>query len=191
MLLCEAAGFDVVFVETVGVGQSETVVAEMVDTVVLLLLPGAGDELQGIKRGILERVDLVAVNKADGERQAAARKAKTWYLSALKYLRTGSHWTPPVLTLSGLEGDGIDRLWDAIGEHCRVLRDCGELDAKRQEQQRRWMWSLLEDELLDAFRRRPSVAELLPELEARVTAGELPPGLAARRLLKAFGVGKS
>jgi LAO/AO transport system kinase len=193
VLVLEAAGYDVVFVETVGVGQSEVVVAEMVDTVLLLLLPGAGDELQGIKRGILERVDVVAVNKADGDNLPRARRARGHYLSALKYLRPASRsWQPPVLLVSGREGDGMEELWQTLERHRATLEESGELEEKRRRQLRRWMWALLEDELLTSFRRHPRVRELLPDLERRVVAGEITPTLAARRLLGAFdGDGES
>jgi len=188
MLVCEAAGYDVVLVETVGVGQAEVVVAEMVDFVVLLLLPGAGDELQGIKRGILEHVDLVAVNKADGDHALAAREARAQYEAALRFVRPPSPlWTPPVVTASGLHGEGLDELWTHVEEHRRVLSEAGELAERRRRQQRRWMWSLIEDELLAAFRRDPRVASLLPGLEDDVAAGRTTATLAARRLLEIHG----
>ncbi|HEX9668840.1 MAG TPA: methylmalonyl Co-A mutase-associated GTPase MeaB, partial [Thermoanaerobaculia bacterium] len=181
-------GYDVVLVETVGVGQAEVVVAEMVDFVVLLLLPGAGDELQGIKRGILEHVDLVAVNKADGDHALAAREARAQYEAALRFVRPPSPlWTPPVVTASGLHGEGLDELWTHVEEHRRVLSEAGELAERRRRQQRRWMWSLIEDELLAAFRRDPRVASLLPGLEDDVAAGRTTATLAARRLLEIHG----
>ncbi len=184
ILLCEAAGYDVVLVETVGVGQSEVVVAGMVDCALLLLLPGAGDELQGIKRGILELVDVIAVNKADGERTGAARKARRQYLSALKLIRPASPgWQPPVVTLSAREGTGLDDLWARIEEHRRLLRESGELEARRRRQRLQWLRSLVEEEVLRSFRGDPRVAELLPELERQVVAGETTPTLAATRLL--------
>ncbi len=188
ILLCEAAGYDIVFVETVGVGQSEIVVAGMVDCVLLLLLPHAGDELQGIKRGILELVDLVAVNKADGERLGAAREARQQYLSALKFIRPASPgWRPPVLTVSAREGSGLDDLWQRIEEHRRLLIESGGLEAKRRQQRLEWLRSLVEDEVLGAFRRSPRVAEILPELERQVVAGEITPTLAATQLLRSVG----
>ncbi len=187
MLLCEAAGYDVVFVETVGVGQSEIVVAGMVDCVLLLLLPGAGDELQGIKRGILERVDVVAVNKADGERIDAARQARQQYLSALKLLRPASSaWRPPVVAVSAREESGLDDLWSQIEEHRRRMTESGELDGRRRLQRLEWLRSLVEDEVLGVFRRAPEVARLLPELEGRVEAGEITPATATARLLTAW-----
>ena len=190
ILLCEAAGYEVVFVETVGVGQSETVVAGMVDCVLLLLLPNAGDELQGIKRGILELVDLVAVNKADGERAGAARKARQQYLSALKFVRPPTPgWRPPVVAVSAREGSGLGDLWQRIGEHRRQMSESGELVARRRRQLLEWLRSLVEEEVLGAFRRDPRVAGLQPELERRVVAGEITPTLAATRLLAARGPG--
>lgn len=187
MLLCEAAGYDVVFVETVGVGQSETVVAEMVDTVLLLLLPGGGDELQGIKRGILELIDVVAVNKADGDAVTAAREARVEYESGLRMIRPADgEWTPPVMACSAKTGDGLDEVWSAIEDHRRALESTGALDERRREQQWRWMWSQVEERLLDAFRRDPRVGARLAELEPAVRRGETPPSLAADELLALF-----
>ncbi len=186
ILLCEAAGYDVIFVETVGVGQSEVVVAGMVDCVLLLLLPNAGDELQGIKRGILELVDLIAVNKADGERLGAARKARQQYLSALKFIRpTSPDWRPPVLTVSAQESAGLDDLWQRVLEHRQILEASGELETKRRRQRLEWLRALVEEEVLGAFQRNPRVADLLPDLEGRVVTGEITPTLAATRLLSA------
>ncbi len=185
MLLCEAAGFDVVFVETVGVGQSEAMVAEMVDTVLLLLLPGGGDELQGIKRGLLELVDLIAINKADGASLAAARKTRSHYLAALKYVRSGhAQGAPPVHLISGLEGTGLEKLWQGIETLHQGAAADGSLKRRRQEQQRHWMWSLVEEELLMSFRCDPAVASNLAALEAQVVAGTLPPTAAALELLR-------
>lgn len=187
ILLCEAAGFDVVVVETVGVGQSETMVAEMVDCVVLLLLPGAGDELQGIKRGILELIDLVAINKADGENLIAARRTRAQYEAALRYVRPASAgWQPPVMTVSSVEGTGLDELWAKIEAHRQTMGESGERETRRRAQLLRWMHDLVEQELRRGFRDHPGVAGLLPELESKVLAGELPPTLAALRLLRAF-----
>lgn len=186
MLLCEAAGFDVILVETVGVGQAEVVVAEMVDFVLLLLLPSGGDELQGIKRGILEWIDLVAINKADGDRLMAAREARSQYAAALRFVRSASpDWRPPVLTVSALEDEGLSELWQQVEEHHRRLTASGALATRRREQQRRWMWALIEDELLGSFRRHPAVVERLESLEDDVVAGRTTAALAARRLLDA------
>ena len=187
LLLCEAAGYDVVLVETVGVGQGEVVVAEMVDFVLLLLLPGAGDELQGIKRGILEWIDMVAVNKSDGENRLAAQKARMQYESAMRFMHpVHLDWTPPVVTCSALKGEGLAELWAEIERHRRILAASGDLERRRSEQQRRWMWSLIEEQLLDSFRRDDGVAASLSELERGVVSGRITPTLAARRLLAAY-----
>ncbi len=185
ILLCEAAGYDVVFVETVGVGQSEIMVAGMVDSVLLLLLPNAGDELQGIKRGILELVDLVTVNKADGDRVAAARQACQQYLAALKFVRPSSpNWKPPVLTVSSLEETGLEALWEKLQEHRQTLLEHDELAAKRRQQQLQWMWSLVEESVLGSFRSHPRIVAALPEIEQQVASGQITPTLAATRLLE-------
>ncbi len=188
MLLCEAAGFDVILVETVGVGQSETVVAEMVDFFLVLMIAGAGDELQGIKKGVLELADMIAVNKSDGENERKAKQAAGEYRSALHILKPASpNWTPPVLTCSGLKGLGLDALWDQILLHREKLCDSGELEAKRKDQQLRWMWSMLEDRLISRLKSDAAVKKLLPQLEAEVLQGKLTPTLAVERVLEAFG----
>ncbi|MEM9383317.1 MAG: methylmalonyl Co-A mutase-associated GTPase MeaB [Planctomycetota bacterium] len=187
MLLCEAAGFDVVLVETVGVGQSETAVREMVDTFVVLLLPGAGDELQGIKKGILEVGDVLAVNKADGDRVPLANAAARDHSAALRYLRPrDERWTPPVLVVSARDGAGIDELWRAVREHRGTLEEGGVLGARRDEQSERWMWSLVEERLMGAFREHPEVRSTIEATAEAVRGGTLPPSTAAERLLGAF-----
>jgi LAO/AO transport system kinase len=187
MLLCEAAGFDVVLVETVGVGQSEVAVDAMVDLFLLLLAPGGGDELQGIKRGIVELADLVVVNKADGDLAPAARSAASDYSSALRLLRPKqAGWEPRVLTASALEGTGVADVWGAIEEFRATLGASGDLERRRAEQARDWMWSEVSESLLDALRRDTGVAALAQELEEGVRRGELAPAAAARRLLDAF-----
>lgn len=187
MLLCEAAGHDVVLVETVGVGQSETAVADMVDLFLVLALPGAGDELQGIKKGLVELADLIAVNKAEGDNRLRADQAARHYANALHIVEPASPaWRPVVLTMSALTGEGLDRLWATIRQHRERLDAAGELAAKRRRQQVRWMWSTLQDRLLEAFRAHPGVRDLLPALEAEVVQGRTPPGAAAERLLAAF-----
>lgn len=189
VLLCEAAGFDVVLVETVGVGQSETMVAGMVDFFLALMLPGAGDELQGIKKGLLEIADMIAVNKADGDNRLRARQAVSHYRHALRIIEPESpSWRPPVLMISALTGDGLEELWHEIGRHREKLGATGELAAKRQRQQVQWMRSMLEDRLMQALRRHPAVKGLLPELERAVAGGALTPTLAVERILHAFGV---
>jgi LAO/AO transport system kinase len=187
MLLCEAAGFDVVMVETVGVGQSEVAVAGMVDLFAVLVAPGAGDELQGIKRGIIELADVVVVNKNDGELAPAAKTTATDYGSALRLVRSKTTaWTPRVVLVSSLEGTGIDELWSTVEEFRSTLDGTGELDRRRAEQAREWMWSEVSESLMDALRHDERVADLADRLEAAVTAGELPPAAAARQILDAF-----
>ena len=149
MLLCEAAGFDVILVETVGVGQSETAVADLTDFFLVLMLPGAGDELQGIKKGILELADMIAVNKAD-DAGARAKAAAAEYKAALHILTPASAtWTPPVVTVSGLTGQGLDELWDKVLDHRKRLEATGELAAKRRAQDTKWMWALVHERLHD------------------------------------------
>ncbi|MEI2785366.1 MAG: methylmalonyl Co-A mutase-associated GTPase MeaB [Candidatus Nanopelagicales bacterium] len=187
ILLCEAAGFDVVLVETVGVGQSETTVSEMVDIFVVLMLAGAGDELQGIKRGVLEIADLITVNKADGDNVKRARMAAADYRRAIHLMTPASpNWTPPVMTCSALTNEGLPQIWDTIVEHRERLTATGERATRRQRQQIGWMWSLIGDGLLDEFRESATMATMLPDIEAAVLAGELPPAVAADRLLAAF-----
>jgi LAO/AO transport system kinase len=187
MLVCEAAGFDVVVVETVGVGQSEIAVADMVDMFLLLLLPGGGDELQGIKKGISEIADLLVVNKADAGMKDAARAAAAEYKSALRMLRPANEaWKPPVLTCSALEHRGIDKVWAAISDYRRKLGDNGDLARRRAEQARSWMWNEVEETLLRAFKDHPGVARRLRDLERAVTEGRIPAAAAARELLDEF-----
>jgi len=186
MLVCEAAGFDVVLVETVGTGQSETAVADMVDLFLLLLMPGGGDELQGLKKGVLELADLVAINKADGSSLERARDTAAEYGAALRILTPrGVRWTPEVLLVSALEGRGITELWQRVEAHREALGD--ELEARRRRQRLRWMWSLVEERAVERVRRHPAVAGLVAELEPEVESGRLSPTLAADRLLAAAG----
>ncbi len=190
ILLCEAAGFDVVIVETVGVGQSETTVSEMVDIFVVLMLAGAGDELQGIKRGILELADLIAVNKADGDNVKRARMAAADYRRAIHLMTPASpNWTPPVLTCSAMTDEGLPKIWDSIVSHRQMLTATGERASRRQRQQIGWMWALIGDHLLDEFRESAKVAGQLADAEARVLAGDLPPAVAADQLMATFLAG--
>ena len=190
MLLMEAAGFDVVLVETVGVGQSEVTVAAMVDCFLFLTLARTGDQLQGIKKGVLELVDVVAVNKADGPHADDARKAARELSRALRLLQpVHPEWRPPVLTCSGLTGDGLDEVWETVGEHRRVLEDGGGLDERRAGQRVSWMWDQVRDRLMDSFLRDPRVSRLTPGLEEDVRSGETTATLAADRLLDAFTQG--
>ncbi len=184
LLLCEAAGYDVVMVETVGVGQSEFSVASMVDFFLVLLLAGAGDELQGIKRGILELADGLAINKADGDNVERAQQAAAQYRSALRLFRhTSPDWDPPVATVSALKGEGMSTIWGIIEEHRARLTASGELERKRRDQQQAWFWSMIEDGLKRHFLGREDVQRLLPEMEAAVASAKLTPTEAARRLL--------
>jgi LAO/AO transport system kinase len=187
MLLCEAAGFDIVLIETVGVGQSETMVSEMVDFFLLLMQPGAGDELQGIKRGIVELADCIAVNKADGANLPLAREAAQQYGAALRYLTPRSeHWRPQAVMVSAKEGTGLAELWTMITAHRRALTDAGEFDLLRKRQLLQWMWSQIEEQLQASFRAHPDVQALLDESEAAVQRGDTTPAQAAEALLRAF-----
>lgn len=187
MLICEAAGFDLVIVETVGVGQSETTVAEMVDMFLLLLLPSGGDDLQGIKRGIMELADLVIVNKADGDLAPAARRTAADYANALRLMHPLHRaWVTEVVLASGLHGQGLAAIWDKVLDFERRMRSSGEFAVKRREQARAWLWRELSDSLLDALKSQPGMAEHLADLEQRVTAGRTTPGAAARDLLARF-----
>jgi LAO/AO transport system kinase len=187
LLLCEAAGFDVVLVETVGVGQSETAVAGMVDFFLLLVLAGAGDELQGIKRGIVELADAVAVTKADGDNAGPARRALAEYAAALSYLRPRSpSWRPRAVTVSALTGEGVAELWTLVEEHHRALAATGELEARRREQRSEWLQGAIEERLLAAFRDHPAVRERLAEAERAVATGERTAREAAAELVSAF-----
>jgi LAO/AO transport system kinase len=184
LLVCEAAGYDVVLVETVGVGQSEFAVASMVDFFLVLMLAGAGDELQGIKKGILEIADALAINKADGDNVAHATQAAAQYRSALNLFRhTSADWDPPVVTVSALEARGMDTVWSVIQEHRRRLTASGERGRKRRAQQQTWFWHMIDDGLKSHFLARPDVRALLPDMEAAVAGARLTPTEAARRLL--------
>jgi len=187
MLLCEAAGFDVIFVETVGVGQSETAVADLTDLFLLLLLPGGGDELQGLKRGIVEMADLVLVNKADGEFADAARRAASEYRAALHLLGAGTpDWPVPVATCSALTGAGIDDAWTSVETYRATMAATGAIATRRAAQARAWMWNEIREELTEALKASPDIARRLPELEVEVSAGRITPAAAARTLLDAF-----
>ncbi len=180
IVLCEAAGFDVVLVETVGVGQSETVVADMVDFFCVLMLAGAGDDLQGIKKGVLELADLIAVNKADGDNAQRAERAAADYRLALHMMTPATPtWTPPVLTCSGLDDLGLDELWAQVELHRRKLTETGELEDKRRGQQVRWMWSMLRDRLQADLSDTPEVTAELERMEREVRAGRSTPTTAA------------
>ncbi|MFD9305467.1 methylmalonyl Co-A mutase-associated GTPase MeaB [Streptomyces sp. NPDC060048] len=187
MIVMEAAGYDVVLVETVGVGQSETTVAGMVDSFLLLSLARTGDQLQGIKKGVLELADVLAVNKADGPHERDARSAARELSSALRLMHPAdAAWTPPVLTCSARESTGLDEVWNRLEQHRKLLDADGRLQTKRAAQQVEWTWSMVRDELLERLRSSPAVRDLAPTLESAVRAGTLTPTLAANRLLTAF-----
>jgi LAO/AO transport system kinase len=188
ILLCEAAGFSTILVETVGVGQSETAVRSMTDCFLLLMLPGAGDELQGIKRGIIEMVDVLAINKADGEMRARAERARVEYRAALHlFPAPADGWMPPVLTCSAISGEGIVELWDVVLAHRTHLAQSGHLARRRGEQALTWLHDLVAAGLEAAFRADPRVADRLPALEAAVVEGEMTASAAARALLALRG----
>ena len=183
MLLCEAAGFDVILVETVGIGQSETVVADMTDFFLALMLPGAGDELQGIKKGLVEIADMVAINKADGDNLKRAQQAAAEYRSALHILSPRSeHWHPPVVTYSALTGAGIAELWRKILDHRAAMSASGDFAKRRREQQVKWMWAMLEQRMLARLRADTSTRARVKKIEADVADGRLTPAVAAEQV---------
>ncbi|MEM7652471.1 MAG: methylmalonyl Co-A mutase-associated GTPase MeaB [Pseudomonadota bacterium] len=195
MLLCEASGFNFIIVETVGVGQSETAVADMVDLLLLLLPPAGGDELQGIKKGIVESADLFVVNKADGDLKAAARHSAADYRSALHFLRPANpSWSPPVLTCSALRNEGVEAVYQSIMSYVHIMTDphaagnqpTTSFESKRADQARAWMWSEIGDSLTDTLRSDRQVNALLPDLEHRVQQREISPGRAAQQILAVF-----
>src|SRR5579864_8354330 len=183
MLLCEVAGFDVVLVETVGIGQSETAVCDMTDFFLALMLPGAGDELQGIKKGLVELADMIAVNKADGDNIKRANLAAGEYRSALHILSSRSeHWHPPVVTYSALSGTGIDTLWQKVLDHRAAMQASGEFAGRRREQQVKWMWSMLEQRMMASLRADPAIRARVKRIEAEVADGRVAPALAAEQI---------
>ena len=184
MLVCEAAGFDVIIIETVGVGQSETTVASMVDFFLVLMLAGAGDELQGIKRGVLELADAIAINKADGDNIEKAKKAAKIYVTTLHMLLpTSPNWKPLVLTCSALEMTGIAEIWQTVMKFHKKFTTSGELEDKRQKQAVDWLWSLVEDGLKERFYTNPEIKKRLDQITRAVAKGETAPTLAADKLL--------
>jgi LAO/AO transport system kinase len=189
ILLCEAAGYRNVFVETVGVGQSETAVRSMTDFFLLLMLPGAGDELQGVKRGIMEVADALAITKADGANRGRAERARAEYRSALHlFPSSGDGWTPTALLCSAFTGEGIAEIWKMVLEHHELLGRSGRLQARRSRQAVDWMHELIGQELERRFRAHPGVAELLPKLEDDVAHGRMVSRAAARKALARFGL---
>ncbi len=180
ILLCEAAGFDVVLVETVGVGQSEVTVAGMVDFFLVLMLAGGGDELQGIKKGVMELADMIAITKADGGNEIAARAAAGDYKAALRILTPASAvWKPPVITISSRDGQGLDGLWANVKRHREALEASGEFQAKRRDQDVAWMHAMIEERLRQLFLSSDGAAAKIAELDAKVRAGLIPPSVAA------------
>lgn len=189
MLLCEAAGFDVVLVETVGIGQSETAVSDMTDFFLVLLLPGGGDELQGIKKGVIELADMIAINKADGESLGRARTTAMEYSAALNLLTPdGASWKPPVVLTSGLNDEGLDTLWANILKHREILTGTGELAQKRARQQVKWLWTMLDDRMRSRLRADPRIRARLPEIEKAVFDGALSATLAADEVAGLLGL---
>jgi GTPase len=189
MLLCEAAGFDVVLVETVGIGQSETTVADMTDFFLALMLPGAGDELQGIKKGLVELADMIAVNKADGDNLQRAKAAAAEYRAALHILTPRSvNWTPPVVTYSALTGNGVAEFWSKILEHRERLTATGELAQVRREQQVKWMWSMLDQRVYERLHTDAGLRARLPKIEAQVAEGKLSAAMAVDEIARALGL---
>jgi LAO/AO transport system kinase len=188
MLLCEAAGFDVVLVETVGIGQSETAVCDMTDFFLALMLPGAGDEMQGIKKGLVELADMIAINKADGDNIQRANLAAAEYRGALHILTPRSeHWHPPVITYSALTGTGIDTLWQKNLDHRIAMNASGEFEARRRQQQIKWMWSMLEQRMMARLRADPAVRARVKAIEAEVAGGRVTPALAAEQIAQMLG----
>jgi LAO/AO transport system kinase len=189
MLLCEAAGFDVILVETIGVGQSEIAVADLTDFFLVLMLPGAGDELQGIKKGVVELADMIAVNKADGDGAERARAAAAEYRAALHILTAPSAtWSPPVVTVSGLADLGLDALWAAVLDHRAKLTATGELEAKRRRQDGKWMWALVEERLHARLTEDAASRDRVVALERQVTEGALSPTAAADEIAAILGL---
>ncbi|WP_018996867.1 methylmalonyl Co-A mutase-associated GTPase MeaB [Hirschia maritima] len=186
LLMCEAAGYDIILVETVGVGQSETVVADMVDLFLVLMLPNAGDELQGIKKGVLEVADIIAVNKCDIDEKAALRAARH-YKNALHIMTPADpSWLPPVATISGESGIGLEQLWETIKKHETTTKQSGSHHKRRSEQQLRWMDSLISDSLMTAFTHHSGVEAILEDVKNRVAKGQLPASKAADLLMAKF-----
>ncbi len=189
MLLCEAAGYDVVMIETVGIGQSEIAVADMTDVFLVLMLPGAGDELQGLKKGVLELADMLAVNKADGDNVARANAAAAEYRAAFHILTPRSNdWSPPVLAYSALTGTGVRELWEQVLQHREKMTVTGEFAGRRREQQVKWMWTMLDDRITGHLRSDPLIKSRLRSLEASVAAGKLSPALAVDEIAGQLGV---
>jgi LAO/AO transport system kinase len=189
MLILEAAGHDVVLVETIGTGQSETMVADMTDCFLVLMLPGAGDQLQGLKKGVVELADVIAINKADADNLARAKLAAAEYRSALHILTPRSGvWSPPVMTYSALTGTGIAELWSIVLDHRERMTRSGEFAARRREQQVKWMWTMLEDRMFARLKSNPELKAKIPRIEAAVADGRMTPAMAVDEIAAALGV---
>ncbi|ASE55990.1 methylmalonyl Co-A mutase-associated GTPase MeaB [Corynebacterium sp. MSK035] len=192
MVVLEAAGYDIVIVETVGVGQSEVAVAQMVDTFAFLALAGAGDQLQGIKKGVLEMADVISINKADGKNLRPAKRAARDLMTAMKMVRSSDQvWTPPVLTMSALEDDGIDKFWQAIEDHVEAMHENHLFDENRANQQIKWMWSMVHETLLQRLNTNEAVQTESTLVEKQLRSGQLTPTLAAQRIMEAFDQGRA
>ena len=192
ILICEAAGYEIIFVETVGVGQSETLVDSMVDLFMLLLLPNAGDELQGIKKGVLELADLIVINKSDGVQESQAITTQSEYRKAMQLLSSPKNsWEPQILRSSALEKQGIDKIWEAVNNFRESLKNSGEWEQQRRIQYEKWMWTLVEEGLLKNFCKNKIIQKKIPELEKFVASGEILPSNAARELLKIWHSSKN
>ena len=189
MLILEAAGYDCVLVETMGTGQSETMVADMTDFFLVLMLPGAGDELQGLKKGVVELADMIAINKADGDNLPRATAAAAEYRAALHILTPRSAlWSPPVVTCSALTGDGIAELWETILDHRKRMHKSGDFAARRREQQVKWMWAMLQERMRERLRSDPALKMKLPQLEAAVAAGRMTAAMAVEEIAAMLGI---
>ena len=192
ILICEAAGYEIIFVETVGVGQSETIVDSMVDLFMLLLLPNSGDELQGIKKGVLELADLIVINKSDGVQESQAITTQSEYRKAMQLLYSSKNsWEPQILRSSALEKQGIDKIWETVNNFRESLKNSGEWEQQRRSQYEKWMWTLVEEGLLKNFRKNEIIQKKIPELEKFVASGEILPASAARKLLEMWQSSKN
>ncbi len=184
MVACEAAGYDVILVETVGTGQSEIAVSDMTDLFLVLMLPGAGDELQGIKKGVLEIADIIVVNKADGDNEIRAKQAMIHYRNALHITQPKTpSWQPPVSLCSSVKSIGLDHIWEKLELYKRTLTETGEWAQKRQKQRVKWLWSMIQDKLMTDFRDSAAIKAALPEIETELLSGRLTVTLAAETLL--------
>lgn len=187
ILLCEAAGYDIIFVETVGIGQSEAAIADITDIVLLMLLPGAGDELQGMKRGVLEMADIILINKADGDLKERAEETSANYKSALRLLESiKKQWVVPILTCSMRTGDGVSKVWELVQQYQGIIKHTGDITLRRETQNIAWMWTELGERLMETLKRNDEVRRALPTIETEVAEGRRAPVVAANDLLELF-----